>query len=64
MKEMESEDPDVFIAVFTHNILLSEMVFYIENKSAGDNTLSHSVRSLMLFDYRYGKWRIEDPFSY
>ena len=64
MKEMESEDPDVFIAVFTHTLSLLEMVLYIENRSLGDNALSSSVSDLMLFDYRYGKWRIEDPFSY
>ena len=64
MKEMESEDPDVFIAVFTHTLSLLEMVLYIENRSLGDNVLSSSVSDLMLFDYRYGKWRIEDPFSY
>ena len=64
MKEMESEDPDVFIAVFTHNLPLFEMLSYIGNKSVCDNSLSPSVSSLMLFDYRYGKWRIEDPFSY
>ena len=29
MKEMESEDPDVFIAVFTHTLSLLEMVLYI-----------------------------------
>ena len=29
MKEMESEDPDVFIAVFTHNLPLFEMLSYI-----------------------------------
>ena len=64
MKEMESEDPDVFIAVFTHTLSLLEMVLYIENRSLGDNALYSSVSDLMLFDYRYGKWRIEDPFSY
>lgn len=55
MKEMESEDPDVFIAVFTHTLSLLEMVLYIENRSLGDNALSSSVSDLMLFDYRYGK---------
>ena len=64
MKEMESEDPDVFIVVFTHTLSLLEMVLYIENRSLGDNALSSSVSDLMLFDYRYGKWRIEDPFSF
>ena len=64
MKEMESEDPDVFIAVFTHTLSLLEMVLYIENRSLGDNALYSSVSDLMLFDYRYGKWRIKDPFSY
>ena len=64
MKEMESEDPDVFIAVFTHNLPLFEMLSYIGDKSVCNNSLSPSVSSLMLFDYRYGKWRIEDPFSY
>ena len=64
MKEMESEDPDVFIAVFTHNLPLFEMLSYIGDKSVCDNSLSPSVSSLMLFNYRYGKWRIEDPFSY
>ena len=29
MKEMESEDPDVFIAVFTHHLPLFEMLSYI-----------------------------------
>lgn len=64
MKEMESEDPDVFIAVFTNTLSLLEMVLYIENRSLGDNALYSSVSDLMLFDYRYGKWRIKDPFSY
>ena len=64
MKEMESEDPDVFIAVFTHSYPLFEMVSYIGNKCADEISFSPDVSALMLFDYRYGKWRIEDPFSY
>ena len=64
MKEMESEDPDVFIAVFTHSYPLFEMVSYIGNKCADEISFSPAVSALMLFDYRYGKWRIEDPFSY
>ena len=64
MKEMESEDPDVFIAVFTHSYPLFEMVSYIGNKCADEISFSPNVSALMLFDYRYGKWRIEDPFSY
>ena len=64
MKEMESEDPDVFIAVFTHSYPLFEMVSYIGNKCADEISFSPAVSALMLFDYRYGKWRIEDAFSY
>ena len=64
MKEMESEDPDVFIAVFTHSYPLFEMVSYIGNKCADEISFSPDVSALMLFDYRYGKWRIEDAFSY
>ena len=64
MKEMESEDPDVFIAVFTHSYPLFEMVSYIGNKCADEISFSPAVSALMLFDYRYGKWRIEGAFSY
>ena len=64
MKEMESEDPDVFIAVFTHFWPMIEMVSYVLGRNVGADYVFPKNGSVILFDFRYGKWRIEDPFSF
>ena len=64
MRDMEDEDPDLFIAVFTHFWPMVEMVRYVEKKSLGTDYVFPCNGSVMLFDYRYGKWKIENPKEY
>ena len=63
-KEMEAEEPDVFSAAFTHYWPMVEMVSYVLGRSVGTDYVFPKNGGVMLFDFRYGKWTIEDPFSY
>ena len=60
MKEMESEDPDVFIAVFAGMAAISRMISYVRGETDG----FYEINPVELFSFRYGKWSEEDPLSF
>ncbi|MGN1164593.1 MAG: hypothetical protein ACI4S4_07315 [Candidatus Ornithospirochaeta sp.] len=58
MKEMESEEPDVFIAVFANSCVIDRMLSFVTGEEV---TMENLV---LLFSFRCGRWTREDVYTF